>query len=294
MSEIAFIKKVITSPTVTRVHEIPTEKHKPTAPIGIFDSGVGGLSVLKEVMQQLPQEDVIYLGDTARVPFGSRPPEEILTINREIFDFMKDHAVKMVMIACGTSSSIAQGEMKKHYKFPIVDIIHPGAKAAVEVSAAGKIGVIATETAIKSGAFQSAIRLAGTRVEVFAQACPLFVPLVEGGFIDTPETKMVAKEYLKPLLQAQIDTLVLGCTHYPHLSKILKTIVGPKVMLVDPAKAAVVEAKNQLAKLGLAKDVLKPAYYQYFVTGTPMHFQELGSKLLGKPIMGTKQVVLGG
>jgi len=257
-------------------------KKTPDSPVGIFDSGVGGLTVYSEFIRQLPGENVIYLADTARVPYGGRPAEEIIKINEEIIGYFIGRGVKMVIMACGTSSSIAYPVLKDKYDIPIIPMIEPGARGAVQATRNGKIGIIATLGTVNSGAFQNAIKDA----EVYAVACPLFVPLIEGGFIEADETKKVARDYLKPLIKAGIDTLILGCTHYPHLKKIIGEIVGPNVALIDPAYEAVQDAKKMQRNKGTH------GKHEFEVTGSPLHFQDLGSKLLGRPIANVKQLKL--
>jgi glutamate racemase len=253
---------------------------------------VGGLTVFRQIMKKLPHEDVIYLADTARVPYGGRPPQEIIKINHEIIPFLIAQEAKLIIMACGTSSSIAYPVVKDEYPIHIINLIDPGSRAAVAASRSGRIGIIATVGTVNSRAFQKRIKELKKEAEVHAAGCPLFVPLIEGGFIETEETKRVAKEYLKPLLQEKIDTLILGCTHYPHLSKILREITGPEVAFVDPAEEAVADAKKLLKKAGTLKTKAAPAKYEFFVTGPAIQFQDLGSRLLGKPIVGAKQVTL--
>jgi len=264
------------------------KKAAPSSPIGIFDSGVGGLTVLQEIMRQLPHEDVVYLADTARVPYGGRPPEEIIKINEEIIPFLIDYGAKLIIMACGTSSSIAFPIVKDKYKVHIIGLIEPGARAATDATRSGIIGLIATAGTVNSGAYQEALK----NFKVVAQACPLFVPLVEGGFIEAEETKRVAKEYLKPLLKENIDTLILGCTHYPHLTKVLKERTGQNVAFVDPAGEAVADAKKLLQKAGTMKSKTAAPKYEYLVTGSVVQFQDLGSRLLGKPITNAKHVII--
>jgi glutamate racemase len=294
MQQVSPVGHLITERTAPKVHEAPPPaKNTPTSPIGMFDSGVGGLTVLKQVMRQLPNEDIIYLADTARVPFGGRSAQEIIRINHEIINYLLGIGVKLVIMACGTSSSLAYPIIKEHYhKLPLISLIEPGARAAVNASAKGKIGVIATQATINSHAFSLAITEIKKKAEVYEQACPLFVPLIEGGFIEAEETKRVAKEYLKPLLKAKIDTLILGCTHFPHLIKILGQITGPEVTFIDPAEEAASETKETLKKLGLLKGKSKPPVYQFFTTGPAPQFENIGSKLLGKPIPNVKQITL--
>lgn len=267
-------------------------KAKEAVPIGVFDSGVGGLTVLSQMMQQMPHEDIVYLADTLRLPYGGRPPEEIIEINRMILDYFENLGVKMVVMACGTSSAIAYPVLKDEYSFPIVSLINPGAHSAVSATRNSKIGLIATLGTVSSGAYQKAINEIESGIHFFAQSCPLFVPLIEGGFIDADETRRVAREYLKPLLKADIDTLILGCTHYPHLKNILREIAGPDVVFVDPAEYAVTYAKEILAKSNIANSTRHKAKHSYVVTGDVNQFEELGSRLLGKPIVQAKQIIL--
>lgn len=262
----------------------------PNVPIGVFDSGVGGLSVLSEVMKELPHEDVIYLADTARVPFGGRPHDEIMKINREILDFFVKQGVKMVIIACGTSSAIAYPILKEEYKIPMVSMIEPGVRAALAATNNKRIGVIATQNTVDSAAFQNAILTHDDTVRVIAEACPLFVPLIEGGFIEAEETKAVAREYLDPLIKMDVDTLILGCTHYPHLTNVLSGII--KAELINPAVEVVNEVRDILARLHMLKKSSAKANHTYYTTADPLRFEELGSKLLGRPITGVKQIEL--
>jgi glutamate racemase len=292
MPEVGYIRGLYTPPMIGRVEEKKVGEFHPPQAIGIFDSGVGGLTVMSEVMQQLLHEDVVYIADSAHVPYGSHSKDEIIKFNRAIFEHFMKFKVKIVLMACGTSSSLAFEEMQRAYKVPIVDTVGPGTRAALSASASGRIGVIATEATIRSGAFQTRLLSVRGGIEVYSQACPLFVPLIEGGFIDTPETRAIAGQYLKPLLEARIDTLILGCTHYPHLAKTLKEIVGEGVILIDPAQAMVDEAKKSMKKMNLFKETPKPPYYRYLVTGSPTQFAELGGRLLGKPILNVQKVTL--
>ena len=262
------------------------------SPIAMFDSGVGGISVLKEVSKQLPMEDVIYFADTARVPYGGRTPNEIIKFNKEIIDFLVLLGAKMVIMACGTSSAIAYPLLKDRYSVPIISLVEPGASAAVRATKNKKIGLIATQATVESSAYQRAIKRFNKDIKISAAACPLFVPLIEGGFIDADETKRTALQYLKPLLKAGIDTLILGCTHYPHLIKILREISGMSVKFVDPAEEAVLEAKKLLVSKGLAA-YKQPGHfrekYAFYVSGPVAQFQDVGSALFGRPLSNVKK-----
>jgi glutamate racemase len=195
-------------------------------------------------------------------------------------------------MACGTSSAIAYPVLKDNYKVQMISMIEPGAQAAVAASRSGRIGLMATVGTVNSGAYQNAVTALKKEAKVAAVACPLFVPLIEGGFVDGEEAKKVVKEYLKPLLKENIDALILGCTHYPHLARVIGEKAGPNVVLVDPAEAAVREAKQLLQKAGTLKDKNLPPKYEYLVTGPVVHFQEVGSRLLGKPITHAKHVII--
>ena len=241
-------------------------------------------------MRSLPGEDAIYLADTARVPYGGRSPEEILRINEAIVPWLIERGAKLIVVACGTSSAIAYPVLKDKYKVHMVGMIEPGARAALAATRSGRIGVIATVGTIHSHAYQRALQSMKEGIEVFAEPCPLFVPLIEGGFADAEETKRVAREYLKPLQKNKIDTLVLGCTHYPHLANLLKKIAGPEVAIVDPAAEVVRDVAKLLRQAGTLTHQTRPPKYEYLVTGSAVQFQDLGSRLLGKPIPRAKHV----
>lgn len=296
MAEVNVTKAVASDRIVSHTAEGQSQiRINSSSPIGMYDSGVGGLTVLKEVMRQLPSEDVIYFADTARIPYGGRPPQELVKFNYEILNFMSAQGIKLAIMACGSSSAVAYPIVKEHYKIPIVSLIEPGATAAVRESEKGRLGLIATQATVDSGAYQRAIKKLKKDSEIFAVPCPLFVPLIEGGFIEAEETKKVALQYLKPMLKSGIDTLILGCTHYPHLLKILREITGIKVKFIDPAEEAVSEAKKILVSKGLAASRASSGAkvsYRYFVSGSAGQFQDMGSKLLGRPIQGVKQIVL--
>jgi len=213
----------------------------PDRPIGVFDSGVGGLTVLKALKELLPSENLIYFGDTARVPYGTKSPRTIIRYSLENTKLLMSFDVKMVVVACNTSSSYALEILKSEFPFPVIGVVRPGAKLAVRRSRSGRIGVIGTEATIKSGAYRKAIVSVNPFAEVYEKACPLFVPLIEEGWLDDPITEEVAKRYLNSLLKRKIDTLVLGCTHYPLIKGILKRICGEEVELIDSAEAVAEE-----------------------------------------------------
>ncbi|MFH1761916.1 MAG: glutamate racemase [bacterium] len=293
MPDVIQIKNVIAKGIVSRISEKAKETPPaPFAPIGIFDSGVGGLTVLQEIKKQMPHEDVIYVADTARVPYGGRTAKEIINFNHQIISRLIKGKVKLIIMACGTSSAIAYPIMSKKYKVGIVGLIGPGSRAAANATRNGKIGLIATVGTVNSGAYQKRIKEIKQELEIFAEATPLFVPLIEGGLIDKEETKKVAREYLRPLLDKGIDTLILGCTHYPHLKKVIGEIAGPDVVLVDPAENTVKEAGQILQNKMLVNNSVHNVEYAIQVTGSAPPFLDLASKLWGKPLSNVKEIKL--
>jgi glutamate racemase len=269
----------------TRERPLPT---KAKARIGVFDSGVGGLTVLQELYRQLPQESVLYFGDTARVPYGTRSAAEILQFTRETLDWMAEQKVKMAIMACNTSSALALETVRDEYDFPILGVILPGARTAARQGS--RIGVIATPATVRSNAYLHAISEANPKAEVWQVACPEFVPLIESNRLADPYTLQVAKEYLQPLLDRSIDTLVYGCTHYPHLEPILRQFVPGRVSYVNPAVAVVAAAAKELKVLGL-DNRSRQLPTQLVVSGDPLHFAQLATQWLPvRPIV--KQVVL--
>lgn len=248
------------------------------APIGIFDSGLGGLTVLRQLYQQLPQESIVYFGDTARLPYGTRTRGEIIQFMREILAWMIEQRVKMVVLACNTSSALALDTVQAEFAVPILGLILPGAKAAVEHGK--RIGVIATPATAASNAYQQAMLEIDPTVQVWQVGCREFVPLIEQNRIHDPYTKEVARRYLAPLLEQQIDTLVYGCTHYPHLAPVLRSLLPPSVKLIDPAQYIVAAAAEELELLGL-KNTHSPLPTRFCVTGSPQQFAQSSQPWLG-------------
>jgi glutamate racemase len=248
------------------------------ARIGIFDSGVGGLTVLRELYRQLPNESILYFGDTARLPYGTRSRSEILQFTREILTWMVQQQVKMVVMACNTSSALALETVRSEFNLPILNIILPGARAAVQTGK--RIGVIATPATAASHAYRRAISEIDANVAVWQVGCPEFVPLIEQNRVSDPYTRQVAEEYLAPLLERQIDTLVHGCTHYPHLNPVLKAILPGSVRLIDPAAHVVAAAAQELELLGL-KNTRLPLPTRFYVSGAPAPFARLSLQWLG-------------
>ncbi|ELR97521.1 glutamate racemase [Gloeocapsa sp. PCC 73106] len=246
--------------------------------IGVFDSGVGGLTVLRQMYQQLPHESILYFADTARLPYGTRSPGEILQFVREILTWMNQEGVKMVIMACNTSSALALEIVRSEYDLPILGIILPGARAAVEKGQ--KIGVIATPVTANSHAYSLAIAEINPKAEVLEVGCPAFVPLIEQNLINHPYTKRVAGHYLNPLLQQGIDTLIYGCTHYRHLENVFLEILPRHIQLVDPATYVVSAAARELRMLGLKnRKTSQPT--RFCVSGCPQKFAFLSKQWLG-------------
>jgi len=256
----------------------------PSTCIGIFDSGVGGLTVLSQVALQLPKETIVYFGDTARVPYGSRSTAEILQFVREIISWMLQQQAKMVIMACNTSSALVLKTVQAEFPIPIVGTILPGSLAAAKLGR--RIGVIATPATVASNAYKQAINAIDPTVKVWQVACPEFVPLIEQNRISDPYTAQVAQQYLAPLLSQKIDTLVYGCTHYPHLEPVLRLLLPPTVKLLDPAIHVVATATQQLDLLGLTNTDIPVLPTRFYVSGCPQNFAQSAQLLLGcKPIV---------
>jgi glutamate racemase len=259
--------------------------------IGIFDSGVGGLTVLKEVARQLPGEELVYLGDTARVPYGTKSPETVLRYALEAATFLVERKIKMLVVACNTASSVALAELEQRFSLPVIGVIEPGARKAAALTRTRRIGVIGTEGTVKSEAYSRAIRAHDPAVEVHAAACPLFVPLAEEGWADHPVARMVACEYLAPLIAHDIDTLVLGCTHYPLLKPTLRKVLGAGVRLVDSAEETARLVGEALDRRQLRRQTA-PAPPRFFVTDVPARFERVGGAFLGAPLHQVEQVAI--
>ncbi|MDB9540404.1 glutamate racemase [Anabaenopsis tanganyikae CS-531] len=248
------------------------------APIGVFDSGVGGLTVLQQLYRHLPNESIIYFGDTARLPYGIRSQAEILQYVRQILNWMQQQRVKMVIMACNTSSALALEIVRREFSMPILGVILPGAKAAVQQGK--RIGVIATPATAKSNAYRHAILEIDANVQVWQVSCPEFVPLIEQNRIHDPYTTEVARSYLQPLIQQEIDTLVYGCTHYPHLAPVLRSLLPSQVKLVDPAVHVVAACSQELELLGLS-NTYPPVATRFWVSGSPPQFAQSSLPWLG-------------
>lgn len=263
------------------------------APIGVFDSGVGGLTVAREIMRNLPNEHIVYFGDTARVPYGSKSKETVIRYSRQIIRFLLTQNVKAIVIACNTATALALDEVEKEFDIPIIGVVEPGAKVAAETTVNKKIGVIATESTINSDMYQRLITQRNPEITVYGKACPLFVPLVEEGWLKDPVTEEVARRYLDTLLAQDIDTLILGCTHYPLLRSLLHGIVGDAVTLVNPAyetaKALerLLKEKN-LENTGTKEPVNEP--YRFYVSDAADKFRTFANSILPYDIETTQKI----
>ncbi|PKL52161.1 MAG: glutamate racemase [Nitrospira bacterium HGW-Nitrospira-1] len=266
--------------------------NKRSKPIGVFDSGIGGLTALKEIFRKLPHESTVYLGDTARVPYGIRSPETVTRYSFENTRFLFSKEVKMIVIACNTASSVSLEAIKNSVPVPVIGVIEPGAKAAAAATKNKKIGIIGTEATIKSNSYAKAITSIDNRIEVFGIACPLFVPLVEEGWTEGKIVEMVAQEYLKEMKHKGIDALVLGCTHYPLLKGVLSAVMGESVSLIDSAIETAKEIETILKNLSLLNTSGDNISREFYVTDSPEKFKTVGERFLGEHIQHIKKIKL--
>ncbi len=258
-------------------------------PIGIFDSGFGGLTVAREIIRGLPGENIVYFGDTARVPYGSKSRKTVTRFSIENTEFLLRFNAKLVVVACNTASSLSLAALKKRFRVPIIGVIKPGARKALSATKNGRIGVIGTRATIASRAYEKEIKRRNGKAVCFSKSCPLFVPLVEEEWLNDTVTRIVAKKYLASLVRQNIDTLILGCTHYPLLKSVIGEVAGRKVSLVDSAKAVAEEVKGLLKEKGLLRPGGRPVY-KFFVSDEPMNFKAIGEKFLGRKISFIKKV----
>jgi glutamate racemase len=263
------------------------------APIGVFDSGIGGLTVAHEIIRQLPHESIIYFGDTARVPYGPKSPETVRRYSREIAGFLRDEGVKSIVIACNTATAHALSALRSEMDMPVIGVVEPGARAAVAATHSGHVGVIGTVGTIKSGAYERAIHELDPDILVTPRACPLFVPMVEEGWTEHEATRLVAREYLEPMLAAEIDTLVLGCTHYPLLKPLLRDVLGSDVRLIDSAEETAAETARTLSSAHLSADQTAEPVYRFIASDDPLQFLQLGQRFLGSTMEGVEIRTLG-
>lgn len=266
--------------------------NKKTAPIGVFDSGVGGLTVAREIMRNLPKEDIVYFGDTARVPYGSKSKDNIIRYSRQIINFLITQNVKAIVIACNTASALALEEMKKEFDLPIIGVVEPGARAALSVTKTNKIGVIGTEATVRSSMYEKIIQGTNPNTEVLAKACPLFVPLVEEGFKKHPVTEQIIDYYLASLMETDIDALILGCTHYPLLRTKIREYVGEKIELINPAYETAMDLKKLLESYDMENPDVEGDHgsYSFYVSDAADKFKQFANSILPYDIETTKQI----
>lgn len=250
------------------------------SPIGVFDSGVGGLTVVKEIMRQLPGENMIYFGDTARVPYGSKSKKTVLKYSRQIVHFLRKNEVKAIVVACNTASALALDEIKQEIDIPIIGVVEPGARMAAESTKTNSIGIIGTESTIKSGIYSKLLRKLNSDITVVSRACPLFVPLVEEGLLEDRITDDVIERYLHELKEYGIDSLILGCTHYPLIRNAIKRYMGPEVHLVNPAYETAKCLKVMLSEQGLLNETEDMTVYKYYVSDGVDKFCSFADRVL--------------
>ncbi|WMJ85282.1 glutamate racemase [Anaerocolumna sp. MB42-C2] len=260
-----------------------------SAPIGVFDSGIGGLTVVREIMRQIPNETIIYFGDTARVPYGSKSKKTIITYSRQIVKFLQTKDVKAIVIACNTASAFALETVSQEVSIPVIGVVKPGAKVAAETTRNGRIGIIGTEGTINSGIYNDYLSKTNPNVRVYGKACPLFVPLVEEGWLTDPITVEVAKRYMSELTDYDIDTLVLGCTHYPLIRHTIGSILGDKVTLVNPAFETARMLKEVLKSKGL-ESVNPAGEHKFYVSDGAEKFKKFANTILPCDVVETKDV----
>lgn len=261
-------------------------------PIGIFDSGIGGLTVVKRFLSTLPNENIIYFGDTARVPYGSKSNSTVIEYSLQDTKFLLSKNVKAIVVACNTASSVAIEELRKTFDVPIIGMIGPGSKATIRETANKKVGVIGTRATIDNHAYSKRIKSLGPTIEVFEKACPLFVPLAEEGWIKKDATYEIAEEYLKELREKKIDTLVLGCTHYPILAEVIQGVIGSTVKLIDSGIASAEVVKDELIKGNLLTHRNTKEFLEFYVSDIPAKFKETAELFLGEPFSDVHKVEL--
>lgn len=269
------------------------ENDKRNAAIGVFDSGVGGLTVAREIMRQIPNERLVYFGDTARVPYGSKSKETVTKFSKQIVRFLQTQNVKAIVVACNTASAYALDEIEKELDIPIVGVVKPGARVAASATKNGKVGVIATRGTIQSGIYTQYIQGISDKIQVIGKACPLFVPLVEEGLLEDPVTDEIAMRYLSELKDIDIDTLILGCTHYPLIRSTVAKVMGDQVTLVNPAYETAKELKEVLEKQNLLNDNEKRLgtnQYQFFVSDGAEEFKTFANSILKHGILSAQIV----
>jgi len=263
--------------------------NSPSQKVGVFDSGVGGLTVVKEIFRKLPQEELVYFGDTGRFPYGTRSKEVIQRFSEQATKFLLEQDVKIIVVACNTASAQALSYLKQNYTLPILGVIEPGVKRALATTKNKRIGVIGTEGTVASNSYPEAISRIDPSIKVFSYPCPLFVSLAEEGYINKKATHLIAQDYLKPLIRAKVDTIILGCTHYPLLKNVIQKVVKSKVKLVDSAEAIALEARKVLEESHLLNNNHKPNP-KFYVSDQPEKFSKLARRFIKENIDSVQKV----
>jgi glutamate racemase len=255
-----------------------------SAPIGLFDSGIGGLTVAREIIQRLPGENIIYLGDTARVPYGTKSSRTIIAYSRNNAEFLVSKGIKMLVVACNTSSAVSLPSLSRDFEIPVIGVIEPGAKKAAQVTGSKKVGVIGTPSTINSNAYKKALEAISPYIEVYSKACPLFVPMADEGWTEGEISELIAEKYLAPFKEIAIDVLVLGCTHYPLLKPTIQKVMGNNITLVDSAEETAKEIERILRERGLLNIDIDASVREYFLTDVSDTFVSVAGRFLGEKI----------
>lgn len=262
-------------------------------PIGVFDSGLGGLTVVKAIRNVLPNESIIYFGDTARVPYGNKSPELIKEYSLQIADFLFERGTKIIVAACNTATALALGKLQDKFDIPIIGVVKPGVDSALKLTQNNRIGVIGTISTISSDVYETELKIKNHSVKVTSTPCPLFVPLAEEGWLNEPATMLIVEKYLKPINEANVDTLILGCTHYPLLKEVIQEAVSSKIKLVDSAQAMATKTAELLMNYGLLNGQNTKGDLRLFVSDLPAKFETVASRFLGEKISNVEKIQLG-
>jgi len=255
-----------------------------TSPIGIFDSGIGGLTVAKRIIAMLPNENIVYFGDTARVPYGTKSNETVVEYSYQDAQFLINKNVKLIIVACNTASSVAINKLKEKFSIPIIGTIEPGTHLAIKSTKNGRVGVIGTNATISNKAYSNKLQSLEKNLEIIEKPCPLFVPIAEEGWLDHEATKLIAKEYLQDLKDFGVDTVILGCTHYPLLTGVIQEVMGEGVTLIDSGMAAALEVEDYLTGRGVRNDSNQLGIHQFYVSDLPAKFKSVAERFLGTKV----------
>jgi glutamate racemase len=261
-----------------------------TSPIGIFDSGIGGLTVAKRIISMLPNENIIYFGDTARVPYGTKSNDTVIEYSLQDAQFLINRNVKLIIVACNTASSVAISKLKEKFDIPIIGMIEPGAHLAINSTKNGKVGVIGTNSTISNKAYSNELKRLNENLEIIEKPCPLFVPVAEEGWLDHAATKLIAEEYLQDLVDFGVDTVILGCTHYPLLSEVIQNVMGNDVTLIDSGYAASLNVETYLNGRGVRNDSNQLGTHHFYVSDLPDKFRSVAERFLGTKVENIEKI----